>query len=202
VLTGATACGAPITRERKPQSYQLSWRAARRRGCPQPSTGQPPISRAALERPYREVPFRVVFEKVLWRKVLTVSIVKRRPESAESKSITVTDHTVALMTMLDAPAARSLGDRARSEAARPTSQAGTCSPTRSNAPRRRGASAASTNVCHVPERKALRGRFGTLSTSPARLAHKTSASGHKGGMELLCDYFFADTEEDAPSTID
>ena len=27
-----------------------------------------------------------------------MSIVKRRPESAESKSITVTDHTAALMT--------------------------------------------------------------------------------------------------------
>jgi hypothetical protein len=83
---------------------------------------------------------------------LDMSIVKRRPESAESKSITVTDHTAALMTMLDARAARSLDDRARCGAARPTSQAGTCSPTRSNAPTRRGASASSTIVRHIPER--------------------------------------------------
>jgi hypothetical protein len=30
VLTGPIATSTPITRERKPQSYQLSWRAPRR----------------------------------------------------------------------------------------------------------------------------------------------------------------------------
>src|SRR5450759_967282 len=43
VLTSAAACGTPITRERKPPSYQLSWHAPRRRRGSSSSTDQSPI---------------------------------------------------------------------------------------------------------------------------------------------------------------
>jgi hypothetical protein len=43
VLTGPIVHDTRIALEREPPSYQLSWRAARRRSCPQPSAQQSPI---------------------------------------------------------------------------------------------------------------------------------------------------------------
>ena len=60
VLTSATVHGTRITRERKRQSYQLSWRAARVDVVHSRQLTSRGSHEQALEPPYREVSFRSV----------------------------------------------------------------------------------------------------------------------------------------------